>query len=441
MSADGSGGRVLPARSGDPARVGPYRIIGRLGAGGMGTVHAGLDADGSRVAVKVVHAVFAEDAEFRARFRREVELSSRVTGPWLVPVLAADPDADAPWLATAYVAGLTLHEHLARFGPLTGGTLYAFAAGTAHALAAVHRSGVMHRDVKPQNVILAPGGPRMLDFGIAHAAEGTAVTRTGVVSGTPGWISPEHYRTGASGFEGDVFAWGALVAHAATGRLVFGTGAPDAIAYRVMSERPDLEGVPADLREVVEQALAKRPEERISAADAAEAATRLLAGQVTTVLPPGTVLEPTRVGELVCSEWGVPPLDDPAWRLLSRSRSRVLLAVLAAVIVVAGERACRPCFGQPVPPMRQSRGLPRHHLNPPWHPLWCRRIHPPLPRPRRRRWIAVPPDLHRIHWPEWTVPPSPGTTTDLNLTPKNGGTAPPRAPGPRRTPPGQCSTW
>ncbi|MEV5486562.1 protein kinase [Streptomyces bobili] len=128
-------------------------------------------------------------------------------GPCLIPLLAADPDAENPWLATAYAPGLTLDQHLATHGALTGGTLYAFATGTAQALAAIHAAGVVHRDVKPQNVILTPAGPRVLDFGIAHAADGTSVTRTGVMTGTPGWISPEHYRTGtalANGGSGEV---------------------------------------------------------------------------------------------------------------------------------------------------------------------------------------------------------------------------------------------
>ncbi|MEU1450206.1 protein kinase domain-containing protein, partial [Streptomyces mirabilis] len=171
--------RVHPARPGDPGRIGPYRVIGRLGSGGMGTVHAALDPGGRRVAVKVVHPAQAGDEEFRARFKREVEVSGRVTGPCLVPLLAADPGADVPWLATAYVPGLTLGEHIAAHGPLSGARLYALAVGTAAALAAVHAAGVVHRDVKPGNVILAPDGPRVLDFGIAHALDGTSVTRTG----------------------------------------------------------------------------------------------------------------------------------------------------------------------------------------------------------------------------------------------------------------------
>ncbi|MEW2288319.1 protein kinase [Streptomyces sp. NPDC047841] len=326
---------MQPARPGDPSRVGPYRIIGRLGSGGMGTVHAGLTADGLRVAVKVIHPAQAEDPEFRARFRREVQMSARVQGPCLVPLLAADPEADAPWLATAYAPGPTLNQYLAGHGPLTGGTLYAFATGTAQALAAVHEAGVVHRDVKPQNIILTPAGPRVLDFGIARAADGTSVTRTGVMTGTPGWISPEYYRTGAAGPEGDMFAWGALVAYAATGRLPFGTGAPDVVAFRVMSGDPDLDGVPEELREVVESALSKEPADRISAASAAQECSRLLASQATQVLAGDDGPAPTRAGELVTAVWEIPTVDDPAWHAPSPpSRRRTVTTVLVAAAVI-----------------------------------------------------------------------------------------------------------
>ncbi|MGW0610722.1 serine/threonine protein kinase [Streptomyces sp. NPDC002788] len=333
MSAIGSGGRVQPARPGDPSRIGPYRIIGRLGAGGMGTVHAGVTSDGMRAAVKVIHPEQAQEPEFRARFRREVELSSRVTGPHLVPLLAADPDAQTPWLATAYVPGPTLNQHLLAHGPLSEGSLYAFAAATAQALAAIHAVGVVHRDVKPQNILLTPAGPRVLDFGIAHAADGTSVTRTGVMTGTPGWISPEQYRQGTPGPAGDMFAWGALVAHAATGRLPFGAGAPDVVAFRVMSGEADLDGVPAPLRRIVEKALAQEPGDRPSAAETAQECVVLLASQVTQVARADAV--PATAVDMITAVWEVPAAEDTAWRLPSdRSRSRKRLA--GAVVIAAG---------------------------------------------------------------------------------------------------------
>ncbi|MFF3889261.1 serine/threonine protein kinase [Streptomyces sp. NPDC001914] len=354
MSAPASGGRIQPARPGDPSRVGPYRVVGRLGAGGMGTVYAGLADSGERVAVKVIHPLHADDPEFRARFRREVRLSTRVRGPFLLPLLAADPEAEAPWLATAYAAGLTLTEHLATHGPLTGATLYTFATGTAQALAAIHVAGVVHRDVKPQNVLLTAAGPRILDFGIAHAADGTSVTRTGVLTGTPGWISPEHYRSGVTAAEGDIFGWGALVAYAATGRLPFGSGAPEAVAYRVISGRPDLDGVPESLKGILEQALAKEPDERPDADEAADACARLLNAESTQVLDSDTVAEanstPTLVGEPTTAQWSVPVPEDPSWPPATSvregsSRRRVVVSVVAVAAVVGASAGGVLAFG------------------------------------------------------------------------------------------------
>ncbi|WP_328405331.1 protein kinase [Streptomyces sp. NBC_00390] len=322
-------------QTGDPRRIGPYRVAGRLGTGGMGTVYAALDGAGQHMAVKVVHPAQAADEEFRARFRREVQLSRRVTGPCLVPVLEADTDGPAPWLATPFVPGPTLDRYLATSGALQGARLYALAAGTAAALAAVHEAGVVHRDVKPQNVILAPSGPQVLDFGIAHALDGTSVTRTGVMTGTPGWISPEHYRTGEVGPEGDVFAWGALISYAATGRLPFGTGAPDAVAFRIMSAEPDLNGVPKDLLPLVEQALSKEPGDRPTAAELGRTTTTLLAAQSTAVISPDGE-QPTLVSDLVSIHWDVTHEDAPVWPTPRRSRLRLYAAVAAAALVVGG---------------------------------------------------------------------------------------------------------
>ncbi|MFY4720104.1 protein kinase domain-containing protein [Streptomyces sp. LaBMicrA B280] len=331
--------RVQPVQPGDPRRVGPYRIVGRLGSGGMGTVYAALTATGERVAVKVVHPGQAADDEFRARFRREVQLSQRVTGPCLVPVRDADAQAATPWLVTPYVSGLTLGEHVTANGPLSGGRLYALATGTAAALAAVHAQGVIHRDVKPQNVILAPSGPQVLDFGIAHALDGTSVTRTGVMTGTPGWISPEHYRTGAVGSPGDVFAWGALLAYAATGRPPFGGGAADAVAFRVMQAEPDLDGIPTSLRPLVAKALSKDPSDRPSAAELAGECTELLSAQATAVLISGEQ-QPTLISELVSAHWDLTPEAEPVWPTPparnNRTRLYLMVAVTAAVLGSVG---------------------------------------------------------------------------------------------------------
>ncbi|MDX3068293.1 protein kinase [Streptomyces sp. ND04-05B] len=327
--------RIQPVHPGDPRRIGPYRVIGRLGTGGMGTVYAALDSSGLQVAVKVVHPAQAADEEFRARFRREVRLSQRVTGPCLVPVHDADTDGPVPWLATPFVPGPTLDQHLVASGAMDGAHLYALAAGTAAALAAVYEAGIIHRDVKPQNVILAPAGPRLLDFGIAHLLDGTSVTRTGVMTGTPGWISPEHYRTGEVGPAGDIFAWGALIAYAATGRLPFGTGAPDAVAFRVLSAEPDLQGMPEALLPRVMQALAKEPDARPTAAELRDACTALLAAQATAATPRDQK-QPTLVSDLVSTHWDLLPEDNTAWPTAARGRRVKLVAAVVAVAAVVG---------------------------------------------------------------------------------------------------------
>ncbi|MHA6757802.1 serine/threonine-protein kinase [Streptacidiphilus sp. PAMC 29251] len=190
-----------------------------------------------------------------------------MSGPCLVPLLDSDPAAQIPWLATDYVPGPTLQQHLTTHGPLTGIQLHLFAAGTAGALTAIHAAGVVHRDLKPANVILSPQGPKVLDFGIAGVADGTSLTATGVVAGTPGWISPEYYTQGVSGPAGDVFAWGAMIAYASSGRLPFGSGQEAAVAYRVISEEADLHGVPQELSGIVASCLAKDPARRPRARD------------------------------------------------------------------------------------------------------------------------------------------------------------------------------
>ncbi|MFC5784709.1 serine/threonine-protein kinase [Streptomyces aureus] len=302
----------------------------------MGTVYAAVGERGERVAVKVVHAGQAADEQFRARFRREVHALRRVSGPCLVPLVEADPEAETPWLATAYVPGPTLAQHAAAHGPLAGIQLHLFAAGTAGALAAVHAAGVVHRDLKPTNVIVTPDGPRVLDFGIAHVADGTAVTRTGILTGTPGWLSPEYYRDGTAGPPGDVFAWGALLAFAATGRHPFGAGNAEAVAFRVLNGEPDLVGVPIELAGVVKSCLAKDPAHRLSSAAMAERTAELLGEQATQVL--GEFHDrPTEVPNLIAEQWHPPTAEDPAWPMPATRRPsrRAWLAVAVAATFAA----------------------------------------------------------------------------------------------------------
>lgn len=342
---------IQPAAPADPSRIGPYRVLGRLGVGGMGVVFAAVDGAGRRTAVKSIHRTLAGDDQFRARFRREVALLGKVQGPCLVPLVGADTEAEVPWLATAYTPGPTLDRAVAAGGPVSGANLHALAVGVVAALAAIHEAGVVHRDLKPANVILAPGGPRVVDFGIAHSLDGTSVTRTGVLTGTPGWISPEHYRTGVVGTPGDVFAWGALIAYAATGRLPFGAGAVDAVAYRVMSGEPDLDGVPDDLLPHLRAALAKEPADRPRAAELAELCGALLAGQATVVPAPVVPEAPTAVAGLVEQHWHLPlpSAEDPAWTVRRRPRTARAAVAVAAVLGLVGGGAAAAVYAGSAP--------------------------------------------------------------------------------------------
>jgi len=252
---------------GDPRLIGPYQLLGRLGAGGMGRVFLGMSAAGRPVAVKIVHAELAADPEFRARFSTEVAAARKVSGLFTALVVDADVDAPVPWLATAYVAGPSLTEAVRNRGPLTAGSLLALAAGLAKSLTAIHAAGVVHGDLKPSNVLLALDGPRVIDFGISQAAEATPLARAGLVVGTPSFMSPEQAAGKDVGPLSDVFSLGAVLAYAATGRKPFGTGQPAVVLERVVRGAADLEDVPAEVRPLIEQCLTKDPGLRPSAAE------------------------------------------------------------------------------------------------------------------------------------------------------------------------------
>ncbi|AQS68226.1 protein kinase domain-containing protein [Streptomyces pactum] len=290
----------------DPRSVGEYRLLSRLGAGGMGRVFLGRSPGGRLVAVKVVHGELLRRPEFRDRFRREVEAAGRVSGAFTAPVVDADPDAPLPWLVTSYIAGPSLDQAVAERGPFDPRAVLALAAGLAEALVSIHAAHLVHRDLKPSNVLLAEDGPRVIDFGIVRSVDAESITGTGYTAGSPGFMSPEQVNGDEVTWASDVFCLGAVMAFAATGTNPFGGGPTPALLYRVVHDAPDLDAVTdTALRSLIGDCLRKDPAGRPTPRDilarvgplGGESATALpYAGQWTpSVRPTGPEAAPTLV--------------------------------------------------------------------------------------------------------------------------------------------------
>ena len=284
--------------AGDPWQVGAYRLQARLGSGGMGQVFLGYSPAGRPVAVKVIYPELAKDPMFRIRFRREVAAAKAVSGAYTAPVMAAGPDDDPPWLATAFVPGPSLADAIAAAGPLPEASLWKLTAGLVEALQAVHAAGLVHRDLKPGNVLLATDGPRVIDFGISAAFEGTRMTSTGLIVGTPSFMSPEQAEGARVGPESDVFSLGCVIVFAATGASAFGDGQLASVLYRVVHTQPALDGVPGGLREVAAACLAKAPADRPTLARLVDAVAAGLGPEASTGL---TSFWPAAVTRLIGS--------------------------------------------------------------------------------------------------------------------------------------------
>ncbi|GEB61598.1 protein kinase domain-containing protein [Streptomyces gardneri] len=359
-------GEVLgPLREGTPRQTGPYEVLARLGAGGMGEVFLARDTsqDGIFVAVKTVRRDVAGDPAFRDRFRREIRVAGLVSSPHAAAPVGGDADAEVPWLATAYVPGPSLSQAVRRGGALPVATVRAVGAGVALALADLHAAGVLHRDLKPGNVMLSVDGPRLIDFGIARSNTATTMTATGVMVGTPAFMSPEHVAgarrvTAAS----DVFCLGSLLCYAATGEDPFGDGPLAAVLYRVSQAEADLERVPEELRELVSACLSLDPADRptperlaeLLGADAGrrfpwpegvrdhigEYGTELAqlvasGGPLLEVAPvTGPVVTPAVPGLHSVPTLG--PVSAPAAPAPRRRRGRILAAALALVVAAGG---------------------------------------------------------------------------------------------------------
>ncbi|EFE85334.1 pknB-group protein kinase [Streptomyces albidoflavus] len=258
----------MSLRGSDPAEIGGYPLEARLGSGGMGTVFLARTSSGRPVAIKLIHQQFAGDEEFRIRFRQEVAAARRVSGAFTAAVVDAAPEAEQPWMATTYIEGQTLAQHIAAAGPLDGVELRRLAIGLAEALRDIHRVGVVHRDLKPSNVVLSAEGPRVIDFGISRAADQQTLTMTGRVIGTPPFMSPEQLQAPRGvGPASDIFSLGTLLVYAATGSGPFDADSPYMTAYQVVHEEPSLGAVPEALRAVVGSCLDKEPAGRPSADD------------------------------------------------------------------------------------------------------------------------------------------------------------------------------
>jgi predicted Ser/Thr protein kinase len=339
----------MPALDALPSKIGPYRLLDKIGEGGMGVVYLARDAESRPVAVKILGPAVAGDPNARRRLLREVETMRRVRSRYVAEILDADVTGDAPYIVTRYVPGRTLEDVVRTDGPLRGQALDRLAGGLAEAIAAIHAAGVVHRDLKPGNVMLVDGQPVVIDFGIAHVPDSTRLTQTGMVMGTPGYLAPEVIEGQASSGASDVHSWGATVAFAATGRHPYGSGTFQTIFFRVLQGKAELTGVPAALLPLVVAALATEPQARPSARWLADRCAELPlgGGPPAGFGPNGTRLSTASVGA-------------PLANGLNGSRPRAARAGVAPLVpapapVFRGPSEAAADVADLLPPVRYSR--------------------------------------------------------------------------------------
>ncbi len=330
---------IAPPAAGDPPELGGYEIRGRLGQGGMGMVYLGVTRSGRLLAIKVIHPESTDEREFRARFRREVSAATRVRTRRMAAVVDFDVDAPRPWLATEYVPGPTLAQAIAELGSLPEPAVRELVTGLAEALDAIHREGLVHRDVKPTNVLLGPDGPVLIDMGIVSDSDATSLTMAGMQPGTPQFMSPEQARGDVVTTASDMWSLGAVAHLAATGTPPFGTGSLATVTYRIVHETPDLGALPPGLRSLVGACLAKDPARRptASAVLASPADPPYVEPMLTGLTGPGVPDLDTVLGTGTSSSAATTAPDRPAAPASSdRIRRRVLTGLVAAGLVLAG---------------------------------------------------------------------------------------------------------
>ncbi|MER6957428.1 MULTISPECIES: serine/threonine-protein kinase [unclassified Streptomyces] len=333
MNAEGEDQVFQPLRAGDPAAIAGYRITARLGEGGMGTVYLSYTPGGRPVAIKVIRPDLAGDPEFRRRFGQEVQAAQLVQGLYTAPVIDSDTEGERPWLATAYVAGPSLQAAVTRHGPLPVPAVVLAVAGIAEALQAIHGAGIVHRDLKPSNVLLAADGPRVIDFGIARAADATSLTRSGVIVGTPAFMTPEQASGAACTPATDVFALGQIAVYAATGAPAFGEGTSHTVLYRIVHEEPSLSDLPEELNELVTRCLDKDAGLRPSPAEIIDICRR--ASPQTELRRPDGWLPPAVAADIDRHTAALPPPQPARRKRIALAVAAVLVAALAGAGVTA----------------------------------------------------------------------------------------------------------
>ncbi|WP_461005771.1 protein kinase domain-containing protein [Streptomyces capparidis] len=361
----------------------------------MGVVYLAHSPSGRQVAVKVVHKHLAADPEFRARFQQEVAAARRVSGAFTAPVLDADADAVRPWMATLYVPGMTLAERVKKEGPLRGEELWQLATGLSEALRDIHRAGVVHRDLKPGNVLLAEDGPKVIDFGISRPHDSALRTETGKVIGTPPFMAPEQFRAPREvGTAADVFAFGCLLAHAAQGRGPFDSDSPYIVAYQVVHDEPNLDEVPDELRPLVRRCLAKDPAERPEAGELMRALRQARGpGEPTVPFSEGGAARTPALGGPGRDEPGPVQAGDgdggPGAAAAGAGRRRwrrpSLIGVLVAAVLAAGGYVGAQELGSSGPSGRPPVGQTAGASNEAWEDVWETRVGRPPSGPDEGR--------------------------------------------------------